>query len=71
MLQPIAPETPQERRARLEQEALAQMVSDAIDEQLRKEKAEKAKRRPEVRILLLGMYAQSPLRPGHSLTLST
>ena len=54
MLQPIAAETPQDRRARLEQEALAQMVSDAIDEQLRKEKAEKAKRRPEVRILLLG-----------------
>ncbi|PVF92200.1 G-alpha-domain-containing protein [Serendipita vermifera] len=47
-------ETPQERQARLEQEALAKKVSDAIDEQIRKEKAEKAKRKQEVRILLLG-----------------
>jgi hypothetical protein len=54
MLQPVTSETPQERQARLEQEALAKKISDAIDEQLRKEKADKEKRRPEVRILLLG-----------------
>lgn len=53
MLQP-AGETPQARQARLEQEALAKKISDAIDEQLRKEKQDKTKKRPEVRILLLG-----------------
>jgi guanine nucleotide-binding protein alpha-1 subunit len=55
VLRPSNAETPQERQARLEQEAYAKKVSDAIDEQIRKEKAEKAKRKQEVRILLLGM----------------
>jgi guanine nucleotide-binding protein alpha-1 subunit len=54
LLKPSAGETPQERQARLEQEALAQKISDAIDEQLRKEKAEKTKSRKEIRVLLLG-----------------
>jgi guanine nucleotide-binding protein alpha-1 subunit len=54
LLKPAAGETPQERQARLEQEALAQKISDAIDEQLRKEKAEKTKSRKEIRVLLLG-----------------
>lgn len=62
-LRPATNETPQERQARLEQEALSQKISDAIDEQLRKEKLEKAKKRQEVRILLLGTtFMVPPLR---------
>ncbi|CAG7848096.1 SubName: Full=Related to guanine nucleotide-binding protein alpha-4 subunit {ECO:0000313/EMBL:CCA75894.1} [Serendipita indica DSM 11827] len=53
-LQPNGVETPQEREARLHQEAQAKKISDAIDEQLRREKAELSKKKKEVRILLLG-----------------
>ncbi|KAG8854253.1 hypothetical protein FRC20_001079, partial [Serendipita sp. 405] len=53
-LEPAGEETPEQRASRLEQEAVAQKVSDAIDEQLRREKAELSKKKKEVRILLLG-----------------
>ena len=56
LLKPAAGETPQERQARLEAEAQARKISDAIDEQLRKEKVEKTKSRKEIRILLLGTF---------------
>lgn len=56
-LAPTAGETPQQRQERLDQEAQAKKISDAIDEQLRKEKAEKSKKKREVKILLLGTYS--------------
>jgi guanine nucleotide-binding protein subunit alpha len=49
-------ETPQQRQERLQQEAEAKKISDAIDEQLRKEKTDKAKKTREVKILLLGKF---------------
>ncbi|KAG8826299.1 hypothetical protein FRC17_008298, partial [Serendipita sp. 399] len=52
-IEPLPGETPQERAIRLEREAMAQKVSDAIDEQLRREKAELGRKKREVRILLL------------------
>jgi hypothetical protein len=54
LLKPSAGETPQERQVRLEQEALARKISDAIDEQLRQERVQRTKSRKEIRILLLG-----------------
>ncbi|KIM27401.1 hypothetical protein M408DRAFT_169642 [Serendipita vermifera MAFF 305830] len=54
VLKPASGESPQERQARLEQEAEAKRISDAIDEQLRREKVEKTKARKEIRVLLLG-----------------
>lgn len=54
LLRPSAAETPEEKQARLEAEAQARKISDAIDEQLRKEKLEKTKGRKEIRVLLLG-----------------
>ncbi|KAJ6615783.1 guanine nucleotide binding protein, alpha subunit [Mycena sp. CBHHK59/15] len=48
-------ETPSERQARLEQEQEEKRVSDEIDDDLRRERADRKKRaRREVRVLLLG-----------------
>jgi len=75
VLKPSAGETPQERQARLEQEALARKISDTIDEQLRKEKMEKTRSRKEIRVLLLGKFFIPRSRfpslhsPSQSLTL--
>jgi hypothetical protein len=54
VLNPPQGETSAQRDARLLAEQLAKRVSDAIDEQLRAERAELKKSRPDVRILLLG-----------------
>lgn len=53
-LRPPPGETPAQRDARILAEHLAKQVSDAIDEQLRLERAELKKSSPDVRILLLG-----------------
>jgi hypothetical protein len=54
ILRPPQDETSAQRDARILAEQLAKRVSDAIDEQLRAERAELKKSRPDVRILLLG-----------------
>ncbi|EIM83217.1 G-alpha-domain-containing protein [Stereum hirsutum FP-91666 SS1] len=53
-LRPPPNETSAAREARLQMEAEAQKVSDAIDEQLRQEKALLKKQKPDVKVLLLG-----------------
>lgn len=47
-------ESQDERLKRLRKEADAKKISDAIDEQLKTEEKAKAKKRTEVKILLLG-----------------
>ncbi|KAI0319948.1 guanine nucleotide binding protein, alpha subunit [Amylostereum chailletii] len=54
LLRPPADETPAQREARLAAEHRAKQVSDAIDEQLKLERAERRKTRPDVQVLLLG-----------------
>nr|GAT53069.1 predicted protein [Mycena chlorophos] len=55
VLQPPADETPTQRTARLAKEQEEKRVSDAIDEDLRKERNDKKKRsKREVKVLLLG-----------------
>jgi guanine nucleotide-binding protein subunit alpha len=54
VLRPPPGETSAQRDARILAEQLAKRVSDSIDEQLRAERAELKKNRPDVRILLLG-----------------
>ncbi|KAI0299954.1 G-alpha-domain-containing protein [Russula brevipes] len=54
VLRPPPDETPAQRDARLLAEKNAKRISDAIDEQLRAERAELKKNSPDVRILLLG-----------------
>ena len=49
-----ANESQDERNQRLRREAEARKISDAIDEQLRVEEKARAKKRTEVKILLLG-----------------
>ena len=54
VLRPPLDETPAQREMRILAEQQAKQVSDAIDEQLRVERAELKKNRPDVKILLLG-----------------
>jgi len=49
-----ASESQVERQERLRREAEAKKISDAIDEQLKAEEKARAKKRTEVKILLLG-----------------
>lgn len=51
---PPADETPEEREVRLYQEAEAKRVSDAIDDELKAERAELRKKKRIVKVLLLG-----------------
>lgn len=51
---PPANETPEARSIRLQQEAEAQRVSDAIDESLRAERAAMRRQRSAIKMLLLG-----------------
>jgi hypothetical protein len=48
-------ETPAQREGRLEREREAKRINDEIDAQLEIEKTERRKRRPDLRIILLGM----------------
>lgn len=54
VLRPPLEETPAERDARIRAEQKAKRVSDAIDEQLRTERADLKRNRVDVKILLLG-----------------
>ncbi len=54
VLRPPLDETPAQRDARIRAEQNAKRVSDAIDEQLRTERAGLKRSRPDVKILLLG-----------------
>ena len=54
VLRPPSDETPAQREMRILAEQQAKQVSDAIDEQLRVERAELKRNRPDVKILLLG-----------------
>lgn len=54
VLRPPPDESPAQREMRILAEQQAKQVSDAIDEQLRVERAELKRNRPDVKILLLG-----------------
>lgn len=54
VLRPPANETPAEREVRVQKEVEAKKVSDAIDEQIRQEKAMLKKHKADVKVLLLG-----------------
>ena len=56
-------ETEDERRIRLEVEAEAKRVSDAIDQQLQMEEKARKKSGDIVKILLLGTFAVVSVRP--------
>lgn len=51
-----ANESQDERNVRLRREAEAKKISDAIDEQLKAEEKARAKKRTEIKILLLGEF---------------
>jgi hypothetical protein len=57
-------ETPAQREERLAHEREAKRISDEIDAQLEAERTERRKRRPDIRIILLGKFSSSLL---HSL----
>ncbi|KAI0043782.1 G-alpha-domain-containing protein [Auriscalpium vulgare] len=54
MLQPPPDESPAQREMRILAEQQAKHISDAIDEQIRMDKTEMRKAKPDVKILLLG-----------------
>ena len=54
-------ETPAQREERLSHEREAKRISDEIDAQLEVEKTERRKRRPDIRIILLGRLLSSLL----------
>jgi hypothetical protein len=54
ILRPPPDESPAQREMRILAEQQAKQVSDAIDEQLRVERAELKRNKPDVKILLLG-----------------
>ena len=53
-LRPPVDETPAERERRLIAEHDAKKISDSIDEQIRLDRAELKKNKPDVKVLLLG-----------------
>lgn len=53
-MRPPADETPAQMTARLKREADAQRISDTIDEDIKRDRAQQRKSRKELRILLLG-----------------
>jgi pyridoxine/pyridoxamine 5'-phosphate oxidase len=62
---PPADETPEQREARLHQEAEAKRVSDAIDDELKAERAELKKKKRIVKVLLLGQAESGMLLYTH------
>lgn len=54
-------ETPSQRDERLQLERDAKRINDEIDAQIEIEKSERRKRRPDIRIILLGAFLPSPL----------
>jgi hypothetical protein len=49
-------ETPSQRDERLQHEREAKRINDEIDAQIEIEKSERRKRRPDIRIILLGAF---------------
>lgn len=49
-------ETPSQRDERLRHEHEAKRINDEIDAQIEIEKSERRKRRPDIRIILLGVF---------------
>ena len=49
-------ETPSQRDQRLQLEREAKRINDEIDAQIEIEKSERRKRRPDIRIILLGLF---------------
>jgi hypothetical protein len=56
-----ANESQDDRHVRLQREAEAKKISDAIDEQLKAEEKARAKKRTEIKILLLGSRFALPI----------
>ncbi|KAF8519463.1 guanine nucleotide binding protein, alpha subunit [Gautieria morchelliformis] len=63
-IQPPPDETTEQRGERIKEEQEALRISEAIDKELHRERAEKKKHRPEIKVLLLG-----PSGSGKSTTL--
>lgn len=57
---PPSDETPEQRAKREQDEAEAQRVSDLIDEQLKAERAALKKKKPPIKVLLLGQSESGP-----------
>jgi hypothetical protein len=53
-------ETPAQREERLAHEGEAKRINDEIDAQIEIDKAERRKRRPDIKIILLGKFAHVP-----------
>ena len=68
-LSPPPNETPEQREKRLREEARAQKISDAIDEEIKAQKSAQ-KKRPHVKVLLLGQ-SESGEHNSHSTFVST
>jgi hypothetical protein len=60
-------ETPAQREERLEHEREANRINDEIDAQIEIEKSERRRRRPDIRIILLGQSVFLPPPPLHLL----
>jgi hypothetical protein len=56
-------ETPSQRDQRLQLEREAKRINDEIDAQIEIEKSERRKRRPDIRIILLGPFFFTPPHP--------
>lgn len=54
LMQPPPDETPAQKTARLKRELDAQRVSDSIDEDIKRERAEGKKKKNIIKVLLLG-----------------
>lgn len=52
----LSNETPSQRDQRLQLEREAKRINDEIDAQIEIEKSERRKRRPDIRIILLGPF---------------
>src|SRR5712691_3998627 len=67
-------ENPSQRDERLQLEREAKRINDEIDAQIEIEKSERRKRRPDIRIILLGAFLATPVKillPHYFLLLSS
>lgn len=58
---PPSNESPEQKAKREQEEAEARRVSDQIDEQLKAEKAALKRKKPPIKVLLLGQSESGPL----------
>lgn len=63
---PPKDETPAQKIVREKSEMEARRISDAIDEQIKREKAAVKRRKRPVKVLLLGQSESGASRPSHS-----